>query len=584
MQLKRREFFRLAAGLPLLGGSVGGSIELDYCARGLRYAKRIVAGKIPACELVQLACERQIRDLKQKGFGWKFSPMHGNRICRFIENLPHVQGTWDSKFIHLEDWQCFKFSTIFGWVDTDGNRRFRRVYDEEPRKNAKTTTAAGVGLYLFAADGERGAEVYCAARTRDQAKHTWGYADQMVRNGRGLRERFQIKPFTHHMELADGSVFRPLHRESGSLEGLNVHGGVIDELHAHDSRDVFDVLDSATGSRRQPLLFIITTAAADVSNVCSEQHDYVVDILHGVHHDDSYWGIIYTIDKEDDWTTQESAIKANPNYGVSVLIPDAEAFRRKALHNPQAQSEYKRKRLCIWGGAADAYFNVLAWREVCKADITLADVEGWEAFFALDLASKSDLAALMMLFRKGRQFACFGRYYLPEDALDSDNPNLERYRGWQHLDNFTLTDGNLIDYDVIEADLLEYARRFRPKEIAFDAWNATQLATRMTKKGLPMVEVPMTVKKLSEPMKTLAGMIPTGAIQHDGDPILTWGISNTNGKEDANENVYPRKSKDEKKIDPVVALLMGMNRAFATAQKRKPHCLTHGPMVLNLNA
>jgi len=226
--------------------------KLDYCGRAERYAQRVVAGKIPACEFVQLAAERQIRDRAQKGFAWRWSPEHGNRICAFVEKMPHVKGRWSTWNIKIEDWECFVWSTVFGWVDADGYRRFRRMYEEIPRKNGKTTQAAIAGLYLFALDGELGAEVYSAAVTRDQAKIAWGIADMMVRHKRlaGFRAKYGITPYKHHMERPDGSVFRPLSREADSLEGLNIHGGIVDELHAHKTREIHDVMDSATGSRR----------------------------------------------------------------------------------------------------------------------------------------------------------------------------------------------------------------------------------------------------------------------------------------------------------------------------------------------
>jgi phage terminase large subunit-like protein len=557
--------------------------ELDYCDRAKRYARSVVKGNTPACEFVQLACERQLRDIRDKLPQWTFEPDFGNRICTFIERLPHPTGRWPTKTLVLEDWQCFVLTTLFGWVDEHDFRRYTRGYVEIPRKNAKTTLAAGVGLYLFAADGEPGAEVYSAAVSRDQAKHTWSYAKVMVQRRPRFRAHFGLTVYQHHLEIErTHSIFRPLARDVDSLEGLNVSGGIVDELHAHKTREVYDVLDSATGSRRQPLLLSITTAGSDATNIGGEQHDYAADILRRLHTDERYFGIIYTIDKGEDWTTLEAVQKANPNYNVSVLAEDLESHRVKALKQPTAQSEYQRKRLCIWGGSAEAYFNLLAWQQGCRAEISLEEMEGKPCWFALDLASKSDIAALMMLFKLERRYALFGRYYLPEETIRPEHPNRDRYSGWlEARENFNTTGGNLIDFEVIEEDLKANARRFRPREIGFDPWNATELGTRMLKEGLKMVQIPMTVKQLSEPMKTMAGLILDGRLLHDGDPVLSWMVGNVTAQIDRNENVFPRKEKPEKKIDAAVGAIMALSRAQVTPARRTPRWVEEGPVILN---
>ncbi len=554
-------------------GTVAMADSTDYCGRARLYGERVLSGEIPACQFVKQAAQRQADDLArvgEDGWRWRFDEDKGNRICAFLELLPHAKGTWATPTIQLEDWQCFMWATVFGWVDVDtGYRRYRRVYIEIPRKNSKSTQAAGVGLYLFAADGENGSEVYSAAITRDQAKIVWGqYAKRMLQLSPGLRKRFGIEVLAHHFEIgSSGAIFRPLSSEADSLEGLNIHGGIVDELHAHKTRKVHDVLDSAMGSRRQPLLVEITTAGSDSAGIGKEVHDYVADVLAGRHEDEQYYGVIYTIDAEDDWTTVESARKANPNYGVSVLEDELEALRRKALNVASAQSTYKTKHLDIWVSTADAYFNMLAYR-ACRREIALEQFEGVDCWFALDLASKKDIADLAILFRKDGEYTIFANHYLPEKAIEEGNENFDRYRGWQQADNFTLTSGNLIDHELIEDNLQELAQRFRPKEIGFDPWNATELGTRMLAEGLPMVEIPMTTRNLSEPMKTLDGLIDDKRLVHDGDPVLEWMFSNVTAKIDHNENVFPRKERASKKNDGAIATMMAMGRALAGQPER----------------
>jgi phage terminase large subunit-like protein len=323
---------------------------MDYVAVAQEYIEGVLSGAIPACKWVKLACHRQVDDLARQGsadFRYRFDAERAAHPCRFIEKLPHVKGKWSSPKIRLEPWQIFILTTVFGWVKADGCRRFRVAYIETPRKNAKSTLSSGVALFMLAADGEPGAEVYSVATKRDQARIVFDDARRMVERIEGIRLRFGLKAFAHAITV-DGtaSKFCALASEADSLDGLNLHCGVIDELHAHKTRAVWDVLDSATGSRTQPLVWAITTAGFNQTGICYEQRGYVTQVLQRLHADESYFGIIYTIDlpekgpdgKEipgDDWTTEAAWRKANPNYGVSVLPDDIAKLARKAIQSAQ---------------------------------------------------------------------------------------------------------------------------------------------------------------------------------------------------------------------------------------------------------
>ncbi len=243
----------------------------DYVAIGTRYAEQVVSGEIPSCKWVRLACERQLADLKRTDWQWTFDSGRANRICQFIELLPHIKGKWKSATIALEPHQCFRLTTIFGWVDSDGCRRYRKALVVIPRKNGKTTEAAGVGLYCLALDGEPGAEVYAGAVTRDQVtgpSGVWTVAKKFVEKSAGFRERFGVEALAHSIVVeSSSSTFKPASRDAGSQEGFNTHCAIIDELHAHTTREVFDVIDESTGARRQPLLFIISTEGDNSAGV-----------------------------------------------------------------------------------------------------------------------------------------------------------------------------------------------------------------------------------------------------------------------------------------------------------------------------
>jgi len=544
-------------------------VARDYVALGKHYAEQVVSGEIPACRWVKLACQRQLDDLQRVDWRWHFDADKANRVCRFIELLPHIKGKWKTPNITLEPHQCFRITAIFGWVDDAGLRRFRKALVVLPRKNAKTTEAAGIGLYLFALDKEPGAEVYSAATTRDQAKISWDIARRMCIRSPRFCERYGISPLAHSIAIdSDGACFKPLSRDADTLEGLNPSGAIIDELHAHKTREVFDVLDEATGARRQPLIYIISTEGEDGTGVFAEQVTYGQQILAGNHVDDSYFAIHYSIDPEDDWTSPESWRKANPNLGVSIFEEDLAIRCKQAQKNAASQASFLTKRLNVRIGAGEAFFSMLAWDRTCRDDsIKAEDFYGLPAYITIDLASKIDLAAALRTFERDGNVYFFPRFYLPEDQCEKGNPNYDFYRGWAEHGYLTLTPGNIIDYEFIERDLMEDCRNYDVLKVGIDPYNATQFNTRMMAEGVPIEEISQSVNFLSEPMKELAARILAARVRHDGNPIMSWCIGNTTAKVDAKENVYPRKARPENKIDGALTAIMAFRLLMRNTDK-----------------
>ena len=345
----------------------------DYEKIALDYAGAVVDGEILACKYVIQACQRQLDDLDREDFNYYFNPLMtdeqgreyrpGNRVCAFIECLTHVKGKWARTPIKLEPPQIFWLMCIFGWVNDDGFRRFKTAYLEVPRKNAKSTLLSGVALYLLCADGEGGPEVYSAATTRDQAKIVWQDAHRMAERNLPLREFYGVETSANALSVPDNAgIFKALSRDQGgNLDGLNTHGAVIDELHGHKTRDVWDVVETSTGSREQPLIFGITTAGFNRSGICYEQRTYLTKILDRVAEDDSYFGMIYTLDEGDDWTDSAVWAKANPLYGVSVNPEDIERLCRKAQQMASATNNFLTKRLNVWVNAGTAWMDMRAW-------------------------------------------------------------------------------------------------------------------------------------------------------------------------------------------------------------------------------
>ena len=288
----------------------------------LAYADAVLAGKMPACRLVRQACTRHRRDwdlTQQPGghpTGFTFDLAAVERAVRFFACLHHSKGEWAGQPFTLEPWQVFIVGSLLGWKRANGTRRFRTGYLEVPRKNGKSTLLAGLGLYGLVMDREAGAEVYCAATMRDQAKIVWGEAARMRDRSPSLASR--VRKFVGSLAVEEThSKMVPLGADADVLDGLNPHVVIIDELHAHRTRAVLDVMDSATGARREPLLVMITTAGTDRTSVCWEQHAYAERVLAGTVEDDSLFCYIATIDEGDDWRERASWIKANPNFGVS---------------------------------------------------------------------------------------------------------------------------------------------------------------------------------------------------------------------------------------------------------------------------
>ena len=540
----------------------------DFCAIAQDYAKNVVAKKIPASKFVIAACKRQIADLKR----WKsnsglyrFDPVKAALVCKFIQLLPHIKGPKAGQKLLLEPWQIFLLTTVFGWVKADGSRRFRRVYIEVPRGNGKSALTSGVALFMLCADHEAGAEIYSFATTRDQAKIVFGDAQHMVRRTPGICKHYGVELNAHNIHIKNtASKFEALSAEGSTLDGLNTHFACIDELHAHKTRSVYDVVETSIGKRSQSLLWVITTAGSNRAGICYEVRSFVTKILKNTVKDESQFGIIYGLDADDDWTTEDALVKANPNWEVSVMPEVLLPLQAKAMSMPSAANNFKTKHLNEWVNADTAWMDMRAW-EACT-DLSLSEdhFQGEPTWVALDLASKVDIAAKMKLFVReieGKQhYYVFGDYYLPRETVERNENS--QYQGWESLGLLTVTDGAVIDFSFIEDDLSRDCSQYQVIEIPYDPFQATQLSTRMMGQGAPMVEMRTTVLNFSEPMKQLEALVLQKRIHHNGDPVLTWMMSNVVAHLDIKDNIYPRKERPENKIDGVVALIMALGRAI----------------------
>lgn len=535
----------------------------DYCGIARQYAADVLGGKIPACKWVKLAVDRQLADLK-KYVGdrslYVFDENEANRVCKFIELLTHTKGELAGTRIHLEPWQVFILTTVFGWLRrADGGRRYRRAYVEVSRGNGKSTLCSGIGLYCLLADREGGAEVYSFATTRDQAKIVFGDAKVMAERNAPLRNKFGLQVLANALYVpTSNSTFQAKSAEGSTLDGLNTHLAIIDELHAHKTRAVYDVVETSTGKRKNSLMFVITTAGFDTSGICYEVRTMVTKVLEKSVVDETQFGIIYGLDEGDDWTTVEALEKANPNWGISVRPEIITSLMKKAIALPSAVNNFKTKHLNIWCSASSAWMDMQAW-EAGEINVDRSDFEGQPCYIGLDVGAKNDVTAKVLLFPVGKSFVVFADFYLPEAAVEKSTNS--QYRGWVEEGWITQSGGAMTDLARIEEDIRDDLSRFDVKGIAYDPWNALQLATNLGNDGAPMVEYRNTVQNFSDPMKSLEALVQDKRVNHDGNPVLRWMMSNVVAKLDAKDNIFPRKERYENKIDGVVALIMALGIA-----------------------
>ncbi|GHB30545.1 terminase large subunit [Salinicola rhizosphaerae] len=543
-----------------------------------KYARDVVAGRIPACKEVQQACQRHLDDLKAskgRAFRYRFDKDAAENVCVFIQLMPHTKGRWarERKLVELEPWQKFLFCVIYGWLrKKSGLRRFTEAYVEVGRKNGKSVIAAGVANFMLCADGEYGAEVYCGATTEKQAWEVFRPARLMLQKSPALISAAGIEIMARNISIPeDGSRLEPLIGDPG--DGSSPSCALVDEYHEHQTPNLYDTMSTGMGARDQPLMFIITTAGFNISGPCYDKRRQVQQMLDGALPNDELFGIIYTIDQGDDWQDPTVLRKANPNFGVSVSEEFLLKAQRDAVRYPSRQNSFLTKHLDIWVSARTAWLNMADWHAAGDDSLTIDQFEGQACWMGVDLASKTDIAAIALLFRdeiedkNGRlktRWTAFVRSYLPEGAIERASNNRAAYESWVNSGDLIVTDGEELDFDVIREDIKDLAGRFQINEIAYDPWRATQLAHQLMSDGADIVEYRNTVQNMSPAMREMEAAITGGRWRHSCDPVLTWMASNVVAKADAKDNIYPRKEKPENKIDGPIAILMALGRAVLT--------------------
>lgn len=526
-----------------------------------QYAVDVRDGRIPVCRYVRLAVERYFRDRANAvEKGWYFDERAAARPIDFIRNLPHIKGEWAGRSIELEPWQQFFLWNLFGFRRAaTGYRRFREAYLEVARKNGKTTLLAGIGCYMLFADGEAGAEVYSCATTRDQARECFGAAQEMVRRCTLSRRAkiFRSAGGTISYE-ANGSIFKPLSSDANTLDGKNASCTIVDEFHAHKTDEVYAVMKSSMGARRQPLMCIITTAGFNLAGPCFTYRSSAIKMLEGIIEDDTSLAMIYTHDNREELADPAMWVKSNPCFGASVKPEYLEEQYHTMRTKPEQESSIMTKNFNLWVQASDIWIGDDVW---C-ANRSQTDVEtlnGCECYGGLDLGAVNDFSALVLEFHENGRTQVLPFFWIPEEKYRSrremlrENANIDV---WVRQGFLRVTPGNVTDYGIIRNDIIELRDRYSILKIGYDRWNSSQLVIDLLAEGLPMDGFQQSISNISPPTKDFERIVRLGEYEHFDNPILRWQISNTVVWRDANDNLKPVKNRSPEKIDGVVAAIM----------------------------
>lgn len=558
-----------------------------------QYAQDVIAGRVIASRWVKLAARRHVRDLADgKRRGLYFDRAAAQDALDFFPLLHHSKGKgFAGKPLLLEPWEQFIVWSLFGWMRAGGTRRFRTAHIEVAKKNGKSTLCGGLGMKLAFFDGEPGAEVYCAATKKDQAKLVFDEAERMRSASPALRK--VIVSFRNNMHVpATNSKFQPLGADEKTLDGPNIHGLIFDELHAHQSRALWDTLEQGTASRTQPMTVAITTAGFDRETICWTQREYALKVLEGIAEDDSFFAFVACLDEGDDWEDEKNWPKANPNLGVSVRLEELRERANKAKNDPSSLNAFLRLRLNLWTNQETAAVKMDDWNACVGFPLTNTDsralrdeinekLRGLPCCIGLDLSSTEDITAMVKLFPPqdpGDKYIALADFWLPEDNIERKVKEFRApYDVWVREKFIKATTGNIVDYDVIQAQILADVEAYDVREIAFDPWNATQFANNLQKAGIAaerLVKYPQTLAMFAEPTKRLIEELVLGRkLAHLGNPVLRWMASNLTLWEDGNGNKRPTKKNKRGKIDGMVALIMALGRVISTDFQDGPHKL-----------
>ena len=551
--------------------------ERDFLVIANTYARDAIAdvNNQKFCKWIRLAASRYLRDRKRasvKGGPFTFSPSAAREVCRFIEQLPHVEGKWDTPTIVLHPAHVFFLVNLFGFRNHDGTRRFTSALFAVARKNAKSTLAAAILLYCLCYEPEPGPQVITAATTGDQARIIFNIARRMVEATADLRDAFTLEVFASAIVCWQvGGNFKPINAHASTQDGLNPSHVALDEIHAHKNHDLLNVLQSAAGARLNALWLYTTTEGYETPGPWPEMRHYAHQVLSGLLEADHFFALIYALDdqigepgqpgyhKADEDFDASKWQKANPLMDVNpILEREIRKAAMDAKQMPGRHAEFKIKRLNRQASAANTWLNIERWKR-CAGPVDLDRLEGEECWAAIDGAATTDIMALRFVWRLDGLVYTWGRRWVPTEAVaQRTERGTVPYAGWVAAGLITQLPGNVLDYAIIERDIVDLAHRFNPKVIAYDPWNIRDLVNRLLAAELPMQEFRQGPKSYHPAMQEAERLYLSELLRHGGDPVLNWCASNVTPRRDENMNMAPDKKRSADKIDDACALFMAI--------------------------
>lgn len=533
----------------------------------LEYWQQIETGKVVVSDKVRRVYKKLFADLSDTSSEWEYSPTRANHAIEFVENFcKHSKGKLGGKPFMLELWQKAMLAATFGFIHKiDGVRKYRELIFIVARKNGKSALGSAIALYMLVADGEPGPEVVSAATKKDQAKIIWSESKRMVKKSPVLSKRIRTLVGELVSDFNDGS-FKPLSSDSNTLDGLNVHCSLIDELHAIEDKNLYDVIVDGMTAREQPLSIITTTAGTVREGIFDIKYDEAERIINGYDDPDGYKDervlpIIYELDKREEWTNPENWPKANPGLGTIKSLDQLQSKVNKAKTNPLLVKNLLTKDFNVRETTSEA------WLTFEQLDNRLTfDIKALKPRYGIggaDLSSTTDLTAACVLFQVPDDDTIYYKhmYWLPEDLLEKRvNEDRVPYDVWKEQGLLRTTPGNKVHYRFVVDWFVEMQEEYDLyiPWIGYDSWSATYFVEDMQNKfgKDAMIPVVQGKKTLSGPMKSLGADLESKRINYNNNPITKWCLSNTSVEIDKNDNIQPSKGKQQKRrIDGTAAML-----------------------------
>ena len=490
-----------------------------------------------------------------------------DRAVNFIQALKHTKGSFYNRPFTLLPWQETIIRDLFGVVKEDGMRQFKQAVVFLGKKNGKSELAAAIALYLLCADGEQRAEIYGAAADRQMASLVFNVAADMIRLSPALKKRCKILDSRKRIVFEPtNSFYQVLSSDADRAHGVSAHGVIVDEIHVQKNPDLYNVLTKGSGdARRQPVQFIISTAGDNIHSIGYELFQKARDLLAGRKTDPTIYPVVYAADPGDDWTDPEVWKKANPSLGYTFSIDKLAEACESAKQNPSEENVFKTLRLNMWVHQAVRWMPMAKW-DACGSDFTPESLYGRPCHAGLDLSSTQDLTALVLVFpplTHAEPYKILPFAWIPEETIQQrSRKDHVNYDLWMRQGHILATEGNVVDYQAIEAKIMELAEHYSIREIAYDRWNAQMLIQHLADEGMTVVPFGQGFISMSPPTKELMRLVLEGKIAHDKNPCLRWCMDNIVVQTDPAGNIKISKAKATEKVDLAVALVMALDRAI----------------------